>query len=268
MTGIGLRGDWTSLSVRSDREEGVLRLQIHNPPLGLLNQAVRHELGTLFASLRAAADVRCIVFGSTERSFCAGADLREYPMRFDPAVARAHVENAHRMILALVECDIPVIAELRGACMGGGFELALGCSYRVAARSAAFALPEVRRGAWPGTGGTALLGRLVRPSVAKRILYTGETLTADQALQLGLVDEVVDDHLLQGRCAELARAIAGQPCSSIQTMAQLLDGQFRSSFREHLRHEAERFVHAYQLPAAREGYNAFFEKREPRWPRD
>jgi len=263
-----MRTEFTALDVSQDPQEGVLRLKINNPPLGLLNQVVRQELGTLFTQLRQEVGVRSILFGSSERSFCAGADLREYPLRFDPAVAKAHVENAHRMILALVECDIPVIAELRGPCMGGGLELALGSSYRVAARGASFALPEVKRGAWPGTGGTALLSRLVRPSIAKRILYTGETLSADQALELGIVDEVVEDSLLRPRCEELARAISSQPRSSIQTMALLLDEKFRASFREHLRVEAEHFVRAYQLPAAREGYTAFFEKREPRWPRD
>jgi enoyl-CoA hydratase/carnithine racemase len=263
-----LRSDWTALDVRHDPQEGLLRLQIDNPPLGLLNQVVRQELGSLFLAAGDRADVRCILFGSSERSFCAGADLREYPLRFDPRVARAHVDNAHRMILALAECDVPVIAELRGACMGGGFELALGCGYRVAASSASFALPEVKRGAWPGTGGTALLARLVSPSVARRLLYTGETLTAARALELGLVDEVVEDGLLQARCEELARAFASQPRSSIRTMSQLLDRQFRASLRDHLRHEAECFVTAYQLPTAREGYTAFFEKRAPRWPRD
>ncbi len=263
-----MRTDWTSLNVRHDPQEGLLRLQIHNPPLGLLNQVVRQELGSLFLEARDQASVRCILFGSSERSFCAGADLREYPLRFDPLVAQAHVENAHRMILALVECDVPVIAEMRGACMGGGFELALGCSYRVAARGASFALPEVKRGAWPGTGGTALLGQLVPPSVAKRLLYTGETLSAARALELGLVDEMVEDNLLQARCEELARSFSSQPRSSIRTMSQLLDRQFRTSLREHLRYEAECFVKAYQLSTAREGYTAFFEKREPRWPRD
>lgn len=259
--------DWAALQVQHDAVRGITRLQIDNPPLGLLNQVVRQELGTFFQQLRQEPGVRCVVFGSGGRSFCAGADLREYPMRFDPAVARAHVENAHRMILALVECDTPVVAELRGPCMGGGFELALGCSYRIAGRSASFALPEVRRGAWPGTGGTVLLQRLVRPSLAKRLLYTGETLGAEQALALGLLDEVVDDEALRGRCEALARSIADQPRSSIQTMAQLLDGEFRAGFRGQLRYEAECFVQAYQQPAAREGYSAFFEKREPRWPR-
>ncbi len=260
-----MRTDWTALNVHQG-QPGVLHLQIDNPPLGLLNQEVRQELGSFFQELGAVIDVRCVIFGSGKRSFCAGADLKEYPLRFDPSVARAHVENAHRMILALVECDTPVIAAVRGPCMGGGMELALGCSYRIAARSATFALPEVKRGAWPGTGGCALLTRLVSPSIAKKLLYTGETLTARNACDLGLVDEVVDDEALDVRASELAAVIAAQPRTSIATMAQLVDGDFRASFRAHLRYEAERFVHAYQLPAAREGYTAFFEKREPRWP--
>lgn len=260
-----MRTDWTALQVGHDAAQGVLHLRIHHPPLNLLNQEVRHALGELLREVQCEPAVRCIVWGSGERSFCAGADLREYPLRFDPAVARAHVENAQRMILALVESDTPVIAALRGPVMGGGVELALGCSYRIAARSATFALPEVKRGAWPGTGGMPLLQRLVGPSQAKRLLYTGETLEAPQALALGLVDELVDDELLDARAAELAATIARQPRSSLRTMGQLLDHQFRSAFREHLRLEAECFVQAYQLPAAREGYQAFFEKRDPRW---
>jgi enoyl-CoA hydratase/carnithine racemase len=257
---------WNTLAVALEPARGVLELRINNPPLNLLNQEVRRELGSLFLSLPAAPQVRCVVFASGDRTFCAGADLKEYPLRFDPAVARMHVDNAHRMILALVESDTPVVAALRGPCMGGGLELALGCGYRVAARSAIFALPEVKRGAWPGTGGIALLSRLVGPSAARRLLYTGETLSAPDALILGLIDEVVDDAALDERARSLGLTFAQQPASSVRTMAQLLDGRFRAEFRAHLREEAEHFVRAYQLPAAHEGYRAFFEKREPCWP--
>lgn len=261
-----MQAQWNTLAVLHDRARAVLELRIHHPPLNLLNQEVRRELGNLFLSLTAATAVRCVVFASGERSFCAGADLKEYPLRFDPAVARAHVDNAHRMILALAESDTPVIAALRGPCMGGGLELALACGYRIASRSATFALPEVKRGAWPGTGGIALLARLVGPSTARRLLYTGETLSADEALLLGVVDEVLDDGDLDERAHALAASIAQQPATSVRTMSQLLDGRFRSALRDHLREEAECFVRTYQLPAAREGYQAFFEKREPRWP--
>ncbi|MGV3492715.1 MAG: enoyl-CoA hydratase/isomerase family protein [Ramlibacter sp.] len=261
-----MQRDWNTLAVRHDAARAVLELRIAQPPLNLLNQELRRELGSFFLELPSATGVRSVVFASGERSFCAGADLKEYPLRFDPAVARAHVENAHRMILALVECDTPVVAAVRGPCMGGGLELALACGYRIAARSATFALPEVKRGAWPGTGGVPLLARLVGPSVARRLLCTGETLTAAEALRLGVVDEVVEDEALEPRAHALATDFAQQPASSVRTITDLLDGAFRQAFCEHLRHEAECFVRAYQLPAAREGYQAFFEKRAPRWP--
>ena len=247
---------------------GVRRIAIDHPPLGVLNQVVRRELGDVFLQAQLDPSLRALVFGSGPRGFCAGADLREYALRFDPAVARAHVDNAHRMILALVELDIPCIAAIRGACMGGGLELALGCTYRIAAKGAKLALPEVTRGAWPGTGGLMLLTRQVAPSIAKRLLYTGQTLDAEAALAIGLVDEVVDDDALDAHAQELAALCASQPRSSIQTMSQLVDRTFRSEFRAHLAHEAECFVQAYQLPAAREGHDAFFEKRAPRWRHD
>lgn len=259
---------WSALSVRAGLTAAVRHVSIDNPPLGVLNQVVRKELGSFFLSVQDDPNVRCIVLDSGPRSFCAGADLSEYPQRFDPAVARAHVHNAHRMILSLVELDVPIIASIRGACMGGGLELALGCSYRVATRSAMLALPEVKRGAWPGTGGIVLLTRQIRPSLAKRLLYTGESLDAATALALGVIDEVVDDEALDERVRALAGEIAAQPKSSIQAMARLADRTFRSEFRAHLEYEAECFVHAYQLPAAREGYEAFFEKRAPQWRQD
>lgn len=256
---------WASLSAWHDETSAVSHVAINNPPLGVLNQAVRRELGAFFLQAQSDPAVRCVVFDSGPRGFCAGADLREYTLRFDLAVARQHVDNAHRMILALVELDVPTIASIRGACMGGGLELALGCSYRIAARGAMLALPEVTRGAWPGTGGSVLLARQLPPSLAKRLLFTGETLDADTACRLGLIDEVVEDAALEDRVQALALQFAAQPRSSIQTVSRLVDRDFRAQFRSHLQYEAECFVHAYQLPAAREGSQAFFEKRSPRW---
>ena len=259
----------STLHIERLAERGVLRFAIDNPPLNVLTQRVRHELGALFLGLQAplASDdaVRALVFASGPRAFCAGADLKEFPQRFYAAVARLHGLNAHRMILALVECDTPVIAALRGACMGGGLELALGCAYRVAATSARLALPEVQRGVWPGTGGSVLLARQVGPSIAKRLLYTGETLDAKQALAIGLVDEVVDDAELDARALALVTDIADRPAGSVRTLSQLVDHEFRRQFRSHLQFEIERFVQTYQTADAREGLAAFFEKRAAKW---
>lgn len=256
---------WQTLLVRTGSCPAVSHVAIDNPPLGILNQAVRRELGSFFLAAQDDPQLRCIVFDSGPRDFCAGADLHEYAQRMDSAVARAHVHNAQRMMLALVELDVPTIASIRGACMGGGLELALGCCYRVASRNAVLALPEVKRGAWPGTGGIPLLQRQVRPSLAKRLVYTGASLDAAAAHAVGLIDEVVEDEALDERAQVLAAEFASQPKSSIQTMSRLMDRDFRSAFRAHLEYEEECFVHAYQLPAAREGYEAFFDKRMPVW---
>lgn len=244
---------------------GVARVSIANTPLNVLTQTVRRELGSFFASAQERRDLRCVIFTSGERAFSAGADLREFPLRFDARVAREHGENAHRMILALVELDLPVIASIRGFCMGGGLELALGCSFRVAARGATFALPEIDRGVWPGTGGIALLTRLVGPVVAKGLLYGGHRIDAEQALALGLVNEIVSDDALDARALELAALYASKSGLSLRTITSLADHDFRNVFRRHLAVELEEFVEAYQSRDAAEGNKAFFEKRTPVW---
>jgi len=247
------------------RENGVARLEIAHPPLNLLTQDIRRELGERFAALGADERVRAVVFGSAGRPFCAGADLKEFPLRFDPAVARRHGENGHRMTLALASLRKPVVAMVDGVCMGGGLELAMACGLRVAAAGARLALPEIRRGVWPGTGGIFLLKRLVGAARARRLLLTGATLTSEQALEIGLVDEVAPAAQLEERALALAGEFAAMPASSVAAISMLLDRQDLAAFAEHLQAELEEFVQAYQLPAAREGCQAFFEKREPRW---
>jgi enoyl-CoA hydratase len=126
-------------------------------------------------------------------------------------------------------------------------------------------LCEIKRGVWPGTGGIFLLERLIGPSYARRLLLTGETLGSEEALKIGLVDEVVAPDALDARVMQFAAELADRPPSSVRSISDLLDHQFLQAFRAHLRYELELFVQAYQLPAAREGNLALFEKRKPRW---
>lgn len=245
-------------------EEGIWRVEINNPPLNLLTQDVRRELGDAFARLDDNEQVRVVVFGGG-LNFCAGADLKEFPLRFEADVARAHARNGQRMVFNLASMRKPVIAAIQGNCMGGGCELALACGFRIASAKARLALPEIKRGVWPGTGGIYLLERVVRPSVARRLLMTGSSLDARTAAVLGLIDEVVGEEALEEHVMLLARELANRPPSSIRAISTLLDHDFLAAFRKYLDYELELFVQAYQHPAAREGNLAFFEKREPRW---
>ena len=246
-------------------EPGICRVEINNPPLNILTQTVRRELGDIFTRLDRDDSVRVVIFGSAQRAFCAGADLKEFPLRFDSAVARAHGENAQRMILALTSLRKPVIASIHGNCMGGGLELALGCSFRFVSSSARFSLPEIKRGVWPGTGGIFLLERLLGPSRARRLLLTGKTISSEEALRIGLADETLKQEALDEEVMKFARELANRPPSSVKAISALLDNRFLQAFRTHLQYELELFVQAYQQVAAREGNLAFFEKREPRW---
>src|SRR5690606_7947294 len=146
----GLRLEW---------HEAVAVLQIDRPKLNLLDQTVRASLGDALLALDADDAVRAIVLAPGPEHFCAGADMMEFAERRDPAVAERHGRNAHRMIRALVNCRKPTIAAIEGACLGGGYELALGCDWRIGARGARVGLPVGRRGVFLGTGSVPRLAR-------------------------------------------------------------------------------------------------------------
>jgi len=251
--------------ILTKNKNGVFHLEINHSPLNLLNQQIRKELGDIFLDLQKSEELKTLIFGSFTTAFSAGADLKEFPLRFDPLIALEHGQNAHRMIVSLASLRRPVIAVLNGLCLGGGLELAMACGYRIATYETKLGLPEIKRGVWPGTGGVFLLERLVGSAHARRLLMGGHTISSEQALDLGLVDQVVRKEDLNDAVMSLAQEFSFGPISSIDAISTLLDHKFLTQFSEHLNFELDLFVKAYQLPAAGEGNMAFFEKRPPNW---
>jgi len=247
------------------KENGIFHLEIKHPPFNLLNQQIRKELGDIFIGLQSNLELKTLIFGSLDNSFSAGADLKEFPLRFDPSVARKHGENAHRMIFSLASLCRPVVAVMSGRCLGGGLELAMACGYRIATDETRIGLPEIKRGVWPGTGGIFLLERLIGASQARRLLMSGKTISSLEAFDLGLVDQVVRKEDLDESVMSLAQEFSSGPISSINSISILLDKSFLADFSEHLKYELELFIKAYQLPSAVEGNKAFFDKRTPNW---
>lgn len=252
-------------SVQSERRDSVLVVRIDNPPLNLLTQEIRRSLGEIFAAAAADDGARAVVLASGPEHFCAGADMKEFPLRFDPEVARAHAANGHRMALNLVRCPKPTIAAIEGACLGGGMELALACDFRIAARTAKLGLPEINRGVWPGTGGIPLLARLIGAARAKELILNGETMDATEAKSANLVEEVVEEGQAIEAALQRAGRLVQRPAAAVRSVKQLADRQFLASFAAHLEDELEAYVACYQTEDAREGNRAFFEKRPPRW---
>lgn len=251
--------------VTIEKREAVAVLSIDNPPLNLLTQSVRSSLAEAFTELGHDKTVRAIVLASGPSHFCAGADMTEFPERFDPRVARRHGLNGQRMILAIAGCTKPVVAAIEGACLGGGMEIALACDIRIAAEGARLGLPEIRRGVWPGTGGMFLLARLIGAPSAKKLAMMGDVFEPGALAGYPILDAVVPDRTALEVAISQAEVLAARPARSIRTIKRLLDSEFLAAFEIYLCEELEAYVSCYQTEDAREGNRAFFEKRDPRW---
>jgi enoyl-CoA hydratase len=248
------RGGDNCIAVKLDDAVAVVSLKA--PPLNLLTQPLRAALRETIERLDAEASVRAIVLTGGQH-FCAGADLKEFPLRKDPAVARAHCLNGHAMMRSLVLSDTPIIAAIEGACLGGGFEIVLCCDLRIASSTARLGLPEIGRGNFPGTGGLPLLERLVGPSLAKR-----DASSPDAA---NIIDETVEPGTALSSALAIAHRWAGVSAPSLQTIKQLIDLDFRKGIDARLDEECSRYVDCYLRADPHEGSRAFIEKRAPVW---
>jgi 3-hydroxyacyl-CoA dehydrogenase len=185
--------------------DGIAVLTLDNPPVNTLATPLRMALGAALRRCGADPAVRGVVLASAGRMFSAGAEMREFGKPRLPPLLRDLIE----LIEALGK---PVVAALHGRALGGGLELALGCHARVAAPGTLLGLPEVKRGILPGGGGTQRLPRLVGAEAALRMIAGGEPVTAEAALEMGLVEAVADGDLPDAACCFLATALAkGRP---------------------------------------------------------
>ncbi len=170
-------------------------------------------------------------------SFCSGRDTTQLGQRESGDGDFAFVRRAQDRRLAQLDSPKPFVAAVRGACIGGGFEMALACDLRFAAPDAFFFLPEIDFGILPDTGGTQLLTALIGPSRTKYLVMTGECIDAQRALEWGVVDFVVEPEELDARALEVARKIAAGPPLAIAMAKQLVDQAWADSVRSGIRQE-------------------------------
>ena len=183
--------------VRIEREAGIGVILVDSPPVNALSVAVRKGLAEAVAELTTDGSVTAIVLACAGRTFIAGADIREFGKPLAPPALTEVID-------AIESCPKPVVAAIHGTALGGGLEVALGCHYRIALSSAALGLPEVNLGIIPGAGGTQRLPRLVGFEAAIDIITTTRRVKAAEAVELGLVDLMVDADLV-GAAVHFAR---------------------------------------------------------------
>ena len=205
-------------------------------------------------------DVRVvIVTGAGEKSFIAGADIGEFEGR--APIDQFRVMKSFGVVDVVDAFPKPVIAAINGFCLGGGCELALGCDIRIASEKAKLGQPEVNLGLLPGAGGSQRLPRLVGLGAAYKMLFSGEMIRADEALRIGLVDEIVPPDALMDRVQELAATIASKSPVALQLIKEAVRASVRMPLDEGLRLETTLFGLAFSSEDKVEGVQAFLEKR-------
>jgi enoyl-CoA hydratase len=233
--------------------------------LNALNAAMLRELDELFAELALDDDVRVVLLaGAGGKAFAAGADIAELA-ESGPTPGEQLAGRAQRIFRRIETMGKPVIACIDGFALGGGCELAMACTLRLASESARLGQPEIKLGLIPGYGGTQRLPRLAGRGAALKMILTGEMVDAAEALRIGLVDEVVPAERLMERARELAKLIASMPPLAVQAAIEAVGRGADLPLDEALALEATLFGQLWQTEDKREGIQAFLEKRSAVW---
>jgi enoyl-CoA hydratase len=246
-------------------QEGAVATVTLNRPsvLNALNAQLFDDLERVFTTVANDPTVRVILLtGSGEKAFAAGADIAELA-KTDAASAETLSLRGQSVFALIASSSRPVIACINGFALGGGCELALACTLRLAAETARLGLPEVKLGLIPGYGGTQRLPRLVGPSAALKLILTSDLLPAAEALRIGLVDEVVPAAELLTRAQTLAAQIAAQAPLAIAASLEAVRQGLALPLDQALALEASIFGRLSDSDDKREGVDAFLTKRKP-----
>ncbi len=240
----------------------IATITINRPDkLNALNAQVRQDFVDALEDLGRDDTVRVvIVTGAGDKAFVAGADIKEFAGR--GGYEQFRVTKGFGIFEAPERCPKPVLAAVNGFALGGGCELALACDIRIASDRAKLGQPEINLGILPGGGGTQRLPRLVGLGTAYKLLYTGELIGADEALRIGLVDEVVPHDALMPRVRELADQIAEKSPAALQFIKEAVRASVRMPLDEGVRLETTLFGLAFSTRDKEEGVQAFLEKRK------
>ncbi len=243
--------------------EGVVLLRINRPEArNALNLEVRKLLAKHLADIGEDTTTRAVVLTGNEKSFAAGADIKEMA---DVGTIEALQRGVHKLWRAIAGCPKPVIAAVNGYALGGGCELAMTCDIIVAGESARFGQPEVKIGIIPGGGGTQRLTRAVGKYKAMKYILTGEQISAKEAYEMGLASEVVPDPEVEGRAIDLARQIAALPPIAVQLAKEAVLAGMEAPLSSALALEVKSLQILFSSQDQKEGMRAFIEKRKPKF---
>jgi len=250
-------------TVQYTEDGAVATIQLNRPEKkNSLNGRMRLELEALLEEIAKKERVRAVIVTGGTEIFCAGADISEIEGTNSVEAAYKHAREFQVLFDRLEALPQPVIAAVSGYALGGGCELTLACDFRIASTTARFGLPEIKIAAFPGGGGTQRLSRLIGVAKAKEMIYTGDPITAEEALAVGLVTKVVAKENLIAEANSFAAKLAALPRLALQAARMLINRSQEIDLASGLQLEARTFgglAHTHDLA---EGTRAFLEKRK------
>ncbi len=246
--------------------EQIARITFNRPNvLNALNRRTMDELGDCLKKVRADDAIRLVILtGAGEKAFIAGADINELSQQ-TPVNGREFTLYGQEIIHRLETLGKPAIAAINGFALGGGCELALACTLRIASRNAKLGQPEVKLGIIPGYGGSQRLPRLCGKGVAHELILTGEMIAAEEALRVGLVNRVVEPGELLATAEAIAKKIIANAPLAVKYALEAVEHGMEMPQEEGLYLEATLFGLCCATQDMREGTRAFLEKRPPKF---
>jgi len=212
--------------------------------------------------------IRCVLITGEGKAFCSGGDLREMKMMWEKenkteAFLEEHLYSLHELILLIRESSVPFVAAVNGISAGAGTNIALACDIVIASTQAAFNEAFIKIGLSPDCGGSFFLPRSVGEKRAAELFMLGETISAQKALEIGVINRLCSPENLMQEALEIAKKLAEMPTASIARIKKLLNESFSNSLREQLQLEHDLQLESGRGEDFKEGVRAFFEKRKP-----
>lgn len=246
------------------RAAAVATIELNDPPYNRLNMALIDALEKVIGEVAQDQSVRAVILrGAGDENFSVGADIREFGAAAAGQGVQSFIEQRLRVIRNIETMSKPVVCAIRGACLGGGFEIALACHFRIGARGAKIGLPEVELGVVPAWGGTQRLTRSVGRARALEIMLLAKKLDADEAFEAGLLSRVCGPEELDAQVAELASELANKAPLAVAGILDAVVVGGPKSLEDGLLHEYAALERVMTSEDLQEGVMAFFQKRPP-----
>ncbi|MBI4398259.1 MAG: enoyl-CoA hydratase/isomerase family protein [Candidatus Omnitrophica bacterium] len=253
-------------TIRISKEDAVMICTIENPPANSLSQKVMGELSAAIDQFEKDPSQRVMILtGAGQFAFVAGADIRELIKIQSGREAEEMALSGQKILSKIENLSKPVIAAINAVCLGGGNELAMACHIRIASDRARFGQPEINLGIMPGFGGTQRLVHIVGMAKALELDLTGDMISAQEALRIGLINRLVTDDELMKEAVGMAKRIASKGAKATEFILDAVRKAGELPLEEGLVYEARLFGKVCETRDMKEGLSAFIEKRQPKF---